>query len=103
QGLVEVDRVLVVDDGSTDDTAATARAAGADVLRLTANRGKGGAVTAAVEAAPDADTYFLIDADVGASAARAAALLEPVRAGTTGTPAGRGRGSGTGPARASTS
>ena len=41
-------------------------------------------MTAAVEAAPDADTYLLVDADVGASAARAAALLEPVRAGTAG-------------------
>ena len=34
RGIAAVDRVLVVDDGSTDDTAAVARAAGADVLRL---------------------------------------------------------------------
>lgn len=36
--------VLVVDDGSTDGTAALARAAGADVLRQTENQGKGAAL-----------------------------------------------------------
>src|SRR3954454_21538434 len=38
--------VLVVDDGSTDDTAAIARAAGAHVLELPFNLGIGGAVQA---------------------------------------------------------
>ncbi len=38
--------VLVIDDGSTDDTAAEAAAAGARVLRLAPNRGKGGALKA---------------------------------------------------------
>ena len=33
--------ILVVDDGSSDDTAEIARAAGAEVLRLPANQGKG--------------------------------------------------------------
>jgi glycosyltransferase involved in cell wall biosynthesis len=36
--------VLVVDDGSTDDTAARARASGAAVLRQTPNQGKGTAL-----------------------------------------------------------
>ena len=36
--------VLVVDDGSTDDTAAKAQAAGATVLRHPQNRGKGAAI-----------------------------------------------------------
>jgi glycosyltransferase involved in cell wall biosynthesis len=39
-----VDAVIVVDDGSRDETAARAAAAGADVLRHGANRGKGHAV-----------------------------------------------------------
>ena len=36
--------VVVVDDGSTDDTAARARDAGAEVVRHAANRGKGAAL-----------------------------------------------------------
>lgn len=78
-GIEAVSRVLVVDDGSTDATATTARHAGADVLRLPRNRGKGGALAAAVAAAArDADVLLLVDADVGASAANAVDLLGPV-------------------------
>ena len=36
-----INRVYVVDDGSNDDTALMAMEAGAEVLRLTKNRGKG--------------------------------------------------------------
>jgi glycosyltransferase involved in cell wall biosynthesis len=38
--------ILVVDDGSTDGTALKARAAGAEVIRLAANSGKGAALRA---------------------------------------------------------
>lgn len=79
--LVEVDDVLVVDDGSLDDTAAVAAAAGARVLVLPANVGKGGAVRAGMEATPEAGVYLLIDADLGATAAQAGALLPPVLTG----------------------
>jgi len=41
-----VGRVLVVDDGSRDGTAAAAAAAGAEVLRQPENRGKGAAILA---------------------------------------------------------
>ena len=75
-----VDEVVVVDDGSSDATAAEAAAAGARVVRLVRNRGKGGAVTAAVAAAPQADVYLLIDADLGTTAGLADALLRPVHA-----------------------
>lgn len=80
-GVAAVSNVLVVDDGSTDSTAATARAAGAWVLRLPENRGKGGAVSAAVAATPETDVYLLVDADTGATASGAAELLGPVVAG----------------------
>ncbi|HEX3621046.1 MAG TPA: glycosyltransferase [Acidimicrobiales bacterium] len=80
-GVGGVDEVLVVDDGSTDATADAARRAGAWVLRLPANLGKGGAVAAAVAATPETGVYLLIDADTGASAAAAGSLLGPLLAG----------------------
>src|SRR5262245_26533774 len=43
------DGVLVVDDGSTDDTPAHIAAAGAPCLRLPANQGKGAALRAGLE------------------------------------------------------
>jgi putative peptidoglycan lipid II flippase len=76
--LGRVDRVLVVDDGSSDDTAEAAHHAGADVLRLTRNRGKGGAVLAGLDHAGDATVILLIDADLARTAAAADALLDPV-------------------------
>lgn len=80
-GLPEVDEVVVVDDGATDATTEVARGAGAWVLHLPGNRGKGGAVAAGVNLAPHAGTYLLVDADVGATAAEVQALLRPVLAG----------------------
>lgn len=79
--VARVDRVVVVDDGSTDATADEASAAGADVLRLPVNRGKGGAVLAGVDHTPDASVYLLIDADLARTAAAADRLLGPVLAG----------------------
>jgi glycosyltransferase involved in cell wall biosynthesis len=42
--LKQVDRLVVVDDGSTDHTSDEARAAGAEVIRHKVNRGKGAAI-----------------------------------------------------------
>lgn len=56
-------RVLVVDDGSTDATAEQARAAGAQVLSLKPNRGKGQAMLAGV-AQVKSDPVAFFDADL---------------------------------------
>jgi hypothetical protein len=77
----EIDRVLVVDDGSTDETAARAAAAGADVLALPRNAGKGGALEAGVaEISGQADIVVFLDADLGETASQAAVLVRPVDA-----------------------
>ncbi len=74
--------VLVIDDGSSDSTAEAARAAGARVLRLAENLGKGGAVAAGA-AAVDAQVVVLLDADlVGLKPEHVRALAAPVLSGT---------------------
>jgi glycosyltransferase involved in cell wall biosynthesis len=98
-----ITRILVVDDGSTDDTAALAEQAGASVLRLARNSGKGAALQQGVEALADGhratqrdgsfvsskepslcvdpavpDVVLLLDGDLGASAHEAQSLLHPV-------------------------
>lgn len=55
--------VIVVDDGSSDDTAVVAGSAGAQVVRLAENRGKGAAVRAGVLAASGRAIVFT-DADL---------------------------------------
>lgn len=77
-----VTRVLVVDDGSTDGTARIALAAGAEVLRLDSNVGKGKALDEGLaRVGEDADILLLLDGDLGASASQGALLLAPVLAG----------------------
>ncbi|UFU06949.1 glycosyltransferase family 2 protein [Ruania halotolerans] len=88
RAIPHVDLVLVVDDGSEDDTQHLARGAGAVVVRHSHNRGKasametGAAVVAMrdVEAGP-ARLLLFVDADLGATAVNAAPLVPPVLAG----------------------
>ena len=92
-GLPGVDLVIVVDDGSADDTAGLAGDAGATVVRHSRSRGKAAAMETGAEAVrlmEATDTpgtvghprYLLfLDGDLGATAAEAGPLVEPVRAG----------------------
>lgn len=74
--------VVVVDDGSADDTASAAERAGATALRHAANRGKAAAMQtgAAHISASDALLLFL-DGDLGDTAGEGAKLVEPVQRG----------------------
>lgn len=73
-------QILVVDDGSTDDTAGVAERAGADVLRQDENRGKGAAVRAGVIAAGGRTVVFT-DADLAYPPRLVATILSEVENG----------------------
>lgn len=73
-----VDEVIVVSDGSTDKTAEAARRAGAKVLELYPNRGKGAAMLHGV-ANTKAEIIIFLDADLkGLTAHHIKKLAEPV-------------------------
>jgi hypothetical protein len=61
--IQEADRVIVVDDGSTDGTAERARAAGATVIEHDRNRGYGAALQTLFEAAAERDPDHLVVMD----------------------------------------
>ena len=69
--------VIVVSDGSNDQTAIRAKEAGAIVVELKENVGKGGAMKEGT--AHTADIFLFIDADlVGLTQNHISTLLEPV-------------------------
>lgn len=74
----QVDEVIVVDDGSTDDTGQVATRAGARVVRLERNRGKAAALGVGVRAARQ-DVIMFLDADVtGHTDATLTRIMQPV-------------------------
>ncbi|MBI4457345.1 glycosyltransferase family 2 protein [Candidatus Uhrbacteria bacterium] len=77
------DRVIVVDDGSTDGSAALAAAAGADVVSHLMNRGLGAALGTGISAAlaDNADIIVTFDADGQHRAEDVARLVAPLEAG----------------------
>lgn len=72
--------IIVVDDGSSDETGRLAGQNGATVIRLPVNRGKGGAINAAFPYIKS-KTVLVVDADLQESAKNTIALVEPVSAG----------------------
>jgi len=76
----EYRNVVVVDDGSTDATAAVAREAGCIVLRHAINRGQGAALQTAITYSLEAGAKFIVtfDADGQHQASDLPGLLAPV-------------------------
>jgi glycosyltransferase involved in cell wall biosynthesis len=69
--------VIVIDDGSTDDTSAEAAAAGANVIRHPYNKGNGAAVKSGLRAA-QGEFILILDADGQHRADDAARLIAPL-------------------------
>jgi len=76
-----VSQVIVVDDGSKDDTALHAEEAGAKVVRMMFNSGKGAALEAGAKRVANVDIVLLLDGDLGDTASQATRLLAPLLAG----------------------
>jgi len=74
QGFAEI---VVIDDGSTDETASRAERAGARVVRHPYNKGNGAAVKTGIREV-SAKVVLLIDADTQHDPAEASKLVEPI-------------------------
>ncbi len=75
-----VDEVVVIDDGSTDDTATVAQMAGATVLRHGGNKGYGAAIQSCFEyaRAKDFDVMTILDGDGQHDADQIQSVMRPV-------------------------
>ncbi|MEW5944585.1 MAG: glycosyltransferase family 2 protein [bacterium] len=80
RALGTADEVVVVDDGSADATGGEALRAGARVISLERNRGKGAALNEGV-AAVRGEIIVFVDADTGTSASEVVKLIEPAARG----------------------
>lgn len=88
RALPGADLLIVVDDGSADNTQDYARGAGAVVVRHAVNRGKASAMETGVKVAAMRDLedglprdILFLDADLGDSAVEATALIEILQGG----------------------
>lgn len=88
RALPGVDLLIVVDDGSDDNTQEYARAAGAVVVRHSISRGKASAMETGVKVAAMRDIegglprhILFLDADLGDTAVEATALIETLQSG----------------------
>ena len=78
RNVEKIQKIIVVSDGSTDNTAEIAKESGADVIELEENVGKGGAIKAGVNECGTEIILFL-DADlIGLTEKHVLDLIEPV-------------------------
>jgi len=72
--------IVVVDDGSTDNTARVALMEGVSLIKLARNQGKGYALCRGIKVI-SSPIVLVLDADLGDSAIEAAKLIQPIREG----------------------
>lgn len=77
KNITSVNQILVINDCSLDNTGELAVAAGADVINLPENLGKGGALNYGLKQVKNS-IIALLDADLGSCASEVSKLLEPV-------------------------
>lgn len=75
--LDKVDQIIVVNDCSSDNTSELAKKAGAEVIDLPRNLGKGGAMNHGLQFVKG-DVIALLDGDLGKTAVDVEKLLDPV-------------------------
>ncbi len=71
--------ILIVDDGSTDDSCQVAQANGAEVLRAYRNTGKSAALQAGFDATTEADIVITMDGDLQDNPAEIPRMLEALK------------------------
>ena len=78
KSLPIIDKLVVVDDGSSDETSKTAKEAGADIIRLEKNSGKAAAMDEGVKQS-DGNIILFLDADLlNLEERHVMSLLKPV-------------------------
>ncbi|WIF94554.1 glycosyltransferase family 2 protein [Caminicella sporogenes] len=74
-----VNHIVVIDDGSKDDTAYIAKKFGVCVIRLNTNKGKGYALSCGLKCVTNkSDIVVFLDADLGESAIEVDKLIKPL-------------------------